>query len=84
MAFHTLVEKFVKKTEKNCQVISLGAGFDTLYWQLHSISLTPRLYLEVDFNSVVSRKAHIIRYVDLLLYLFGDPFMLSLKFMCFF
>ncbi len=56
-----LVEKFIKRTNRECQVISLGAGFDTLFWHLHSKSLCPKLYLEVDFNSVVARKSHAIR-----------------------
>lgn len=56
-----LVEKFIRRTNKACQVISLGAGFDTLFWHLHSQSLCPALYLEIDFNSVVARKCHTIR-----------------------
>lgn len=62
-AFRMLVEKFIRRTDKECQVISLGAGFDTLFWYLHSKSLCPELYLEIDFNSVVARKCHSIRYV---------------------
>ncbi len=61
MAFRTLVEQFVVKTENKCQVISLGAGFDTLFWHLHSAGLLPQLFIEVDFHSVASRKTHIIR-----------------------
>ena len=61
-AFRILVEKFIRRTNKECQVISLGAGFDTLFWYLHSKSLCPALYLEIDFNSVVARKCHTIRY----------------------
>lgn len=60
-AFRMLVEKFIRRTNKACQVISLGAGFDTLFWYLQSKSLCPTLYLEVDFNSVVARKCHIVR-----------------------
>lgn len=63
-AFRMLVEKFIRRTNKECQVISLGAGFDTLFWYLHSKSLCPALYLEVDFSSVVARKCHTIRYVS--------------------
>ena len=60
-AFRILVEKFIKRTNGECQVVSLGAGFDTLFWHLYSKSLVPKLYLEVDFASVVSRKCHTIR-----------------------
>lgn len=63
MAFRKLVEKFITITSKTCQVISLGAGFDTLYWHLHSKNMLPILFLEVDFNCVVSRKTNTIRYV---------------------
>ena len=60
-AYRMMVEKFIKRTSRACQVISLGAGFDTLFWHLHSKSLCPTLYMEVDFNSVVARKSHTIR-----------------------
>lgn len=60
-AYRMLVEKFIRRTNKACQVISLGAGFDTLFWHLCSKSLCPTLYLEIDFNSVVARKCHTIR-----------------------
>ena len=63
LAYRTLVERFLEKTSGECQVVSLGAGFDTLYWHLHSKTLLPKFYLEVDFNPVVARKSHIIRYV---------------------
>jgi O-methyltransferase involved in polyketide biosynthesis len=62
VAFRMLVEKFIRMLNKACQVISLGAGFDTLFWHLHSKSLCPTLYLEIDFNSVVAKKCHTIRY----------------------
>ena len=62
MAFRTLVEKFIITTNNRCQVVSLGAGFDTLFWHLHSKGMLPTLFLEVDFNSVVARKTHTIRY----------------------
>lgn len=61
-SFRMLVEKFIRRTNRECQVINLGAGFDTLFWHLHSKSLCPKTYMEVDFASVVARKAHIIRY----------------------
>ena len=63
MAYRTIVEKFLKKTNGDCQVICLGAGFDTLYWHLHSNALLPKMYLEVDFVPVVAKKSHIIRFV---------------------
>ena len=32
----TLVNQFLETTGRNCQVVNLGAGFDTLFWQLHA------------------------------------------------
>lgn len=52
---------FLRQLNGQCQVISLGAGFDTLFWFLHSESLIPKLFVEVDFPNVVARKAHTIR-----------------------
>ena len=31
---HTLLDQFLAKTECNCQVVNLGAGFDSLFWLL--------------------------------------------------
>lgn len=45
-----------------CQIISLGAGNDTLYWRLRDLSLTQytRNYIECDFEYSVLNKAKII------------------------
>ncbi|XP_025049498.1 tRNA wybutosine-synthesizing protein 4 [Alligator sinensis] len=44
------------------QILSLGAGFDSLYFRLKSAGLLSRTVVyEVDFPSVVSRKAALIR-----------------------
>lgn len=29
-----LLDQFLHLTQSNCQVVSLGAGFDSLFWQL--------------------------------------------------
>jgi len=42
------------------QVLSLGAGFDTLYFWLQERGVAPRAYCEVDFAEVTSRKAAVI------------------------
>lgn len=54
---------FTKKAGVNSQVISLGAGYDTTYWRLHSAGLQPTSYFEVDLVAVTSRKCHHIRLV---------------------
>ena len=39
------------------QVVSLGAGLDTRWWALHALGRQPRLWVEVDQEEVVRRKA---------------------------
>lgn len=56
-----LLEKFIRLTKGKCQVISLGAGFDSLYWNLKDAGMNPASYVEVDFSAVTSRKIQCIR-----------------------
>ncbi|KAK9757758.1 hypothetical protein RND81_01G184200 [Saponaria officinalis] len=42
------------------QVLSLGAGFDTTYFQLQEEGKAPHLYVELDFKEVTSKKAGLI------------------------
>ncbi|KAL5058730.1 hypothetical protein RYX36_030334 [Vicia faba] len=53
-----------KKTDENgptkMQILSLGAGFDTTYFQLQDEGKAPHLYVEVDFKEVTSKKAALI------------------------
>ncbi|XP_004492936.1 leucine carboxyl methyltransferase 1 homolog isoform X1 [Cicer arietinum] len=53
-----------KKTDENgptkTQILSLGAGFDTTYFQLQDEGKAPHLYVEVDFKEVTSKKAALI------------------------
>ncbi|XP_077236833.1 leucine carboxyl methyltransferase [Tasmannia lanceolata] len=42
------------------QIVSLGAGFDTTYFQLQEEGIAPYLYLELDFKEVTSKKATLI------------------------
>eukprot|EP00118_Oscarella_pearsei_P004032 m.16747 g.16747 ORF g.16747 m.16747 type:complete len:312 (+) comp27113_c0_seq1:32-967(+) len=52
-----LVLDFLSRANRaEAQLISLGAGFDTLYWRLLLNGKGPHLYVEVDFPSVVRRK----------------------------
>ena len=48
-------------TSGACQIVSLGAGFDTYYWILKDQGLSPQTYIEMDFAAVTSRKIHFIR-----------------------
>ncbi|CAL1528954.1 unnamed protein product [Lymnaea stagnalis] len=56
-----LVEKFLRLTECRCQIVNLGAGFDTMYWRLSNAGLVPKGFVEVDFEQVTSRKCHFIK-----------------------
>ncbi|KAH9627485.1 hypothetical protein KSS87_006176 [Heliosperma pusillum] len=42
------------------QVLSLGAGFDTTFFQLQEEGKSPHLYVELDFKEVTSKKAALI------------------------
>uniref|UniRef100_A0A3Q3VR42 Uncharacterized protein n=1 Tax=Mola mola TaxID=94237 RepID=A0A3Q3VR42_MOLML len=57
------VRSFLHVTE-NCplrQIVSLGAGFDSLYFRLHADEALDRVVVfEVDFPDVVQRKAALI------------------------
>jgi hypothetical protein len=48
-------------TKCQCQIVNLGAGFDTLFWNLKDEDLTPVRFVEMDFQSVVNRKAYYIK-----------------------
>ncbi|KAJ1532223.1 hypothetical protein ONE63_000841 [Megalurothrips usitatus] len=56
-----LVEKFLKLTDSNCQIVNLGAGFDTLFWRLHDDGKSVTKIIDVDFPSVTARKCHVIK-----------------------
>ncbi|OAY70520.1 tRNA wybutosine-synthesizing protein 4, partial [Ananas comosus] len=46
--------------QKQKQILSLGAGFDTTYFQLMDEGIAPHLYVELDFKEVTSKKAALI------------------------
>ncbi|GLJ29551.1 hypothetical protein SUGI_0582850 [Cryptomeria japonica] len=50
----------VDNTPLKKQVISLGAGYDTTFFQLQEEGKAPTLYVELDFKEVTSKKAAII------------------------
>ncbi|KAG6400499.1 hypothetical protein SASPL_137336 [Salvia splendens] len=64
-ALRKLLYKFLDckiNGEEKCkkQILSLGAGFDTTYFQLQDEGNAPHLYVELDFKEVTSKKAAII------------------------
>ncbi|PSS24106.1 TRNA wybutosine-synthesizing protein like [Actinidia chinensis var. chinensis] len=42
------------------QILSLGAGFDTMFFQLQEEGKAPHLYVELDFKEVTSKKAALV------------------------
>ncbi|KAJ3672559.1 hypothetical protein LUZ60_007280 [Juncus effusus] len=50
------------QTDEKKQILSLGAGFDTNYFQLLDEGISPHLYVELDFKEVTSKKAAIIEH----------------------
>nr|CAG4641813.1 EOG090X08O3 [Eurycercus lamellatus] len=57
----TLVHKFIKAMNGNCQIVNFGAGFDTLYWKLQDAGFCVKKFVEIDFPNVTSRKCHHIK-----------------------
>ena len=55
------VERIFQITRCKCQVINIGAGFDTLYWNLKDEGLAPSNFIELDFPDVTMRKCHYIK-----------------------
>lgn len=56
-----LLHQFIRITNRKCQVVNLGAGFDTTYWQLCERSMCPQLFVEADFGMVTAKKCQYIR-----------------------
>ncbi|OON22062.1 leucine carboxyl methyltransferase, partial [Opisthorchis viverrini] len=47
-AFKAITTLFIKTLGCECQVVNLGAGSDTLYFQLKDADIVPRKFVEVD------------------------------------
>uniref|UniRef100_A0A0A9Z191 [phosphatase 2A protein]-leucine-carboxy methyltransferase n=1 Tax=Lygus hesperus TaxID=30085 RepID=A0A0A9Z191_LYGHE len=65
------IEKFVKLFVQHCrsnnqraQVLSIGAGFDTLFFRLRAESCTCDAFVEVDFDDVVSDKRALLQHAE--------------------
>lgn len=61
-----LTQKFIRATQRNCQVVSLGAGLDTMFWRLNEVDLLPKMYTELDFSNVTTRKTQTIKAKEVL------------------
>uniref|UniRef100_T1JIF8 Leucine carboxyl methyltransferase 1 n=1 Tax=Strigamia maritima TaxID=126957 RepID=T1JIF8_STRMM len=56
-----LIDQVIQVSNGNCQIINLGAGFDTLYWRLKDEGKSVKNFIEVDFPTVTSKKCHFIK-----------------------
>uniref|UniRef100_A0A0R3RW55 Leucine carboxyl methyltransferase 1 n=1 Tax=Elaeophora elaphi TaxID=1147741 RepID=A0A0R3RW55_9BILA len=62
VAVKAIVDAFLKAfPPERCQIINLGAGFDTLYWRLKEKGKQLHRYVEVDFSSVTAKKIRQMR-----------------------
>ncbi|KAF6212746.1 hypothetical protein GE061_010454, partial [Apolygus lucorum] len=61
------IKKFLKVSGDKCQIISFGAGFDTLYWRLREAQFKIENFTEIDFPSVTARKCYTIKRSKVLL-----------------
>lgn len=58
---HKFLDKYTVNDKRMCQIINLGAGYDTLYFNLCDMNKLPLKYIEIDFSRVVSSKLRLIR-----------------------
>ncbi|KAL3928342.1 MAG: hypothetical protein SGPRY_002425 [Prymnesium sp.] len=60
-AIGSVIEQFMRLAPpQSAQIVSLGAGLDTRFWQLHDSALLPARYIELDQPCVVEAKARAI------------------------
>ncbi|XP_067948789.1 leucine carboxyl methyltransferase 1-like [Watersipora subatra] len=59
-AVRALVEGFINTHQRKCQVVSLGAGYDTLFWNLKDHGLLPVKYVEIDIATVTRQKTFML------------------------
>ena len=66
-SMRTVVYKFLAKYKQPnsrksaCQIVNLGAGYDTMFFNLSDAHNLPLKYVEVDFLRVVSSKIRLIK-----------------------
>ena len=61
-AIKNIIDQFLNRTNCVCQIVSLGCGFDTLFWNLNRQNLLPSHgFYEVDLRPIVQKKIHLIK-----------------------
>ena len=56
-----LIDKFFEACDTKVQIVSLGAGFDTLFWRLKEEGRPVKNFIEVDFSGVTAKKCYLIK-----------------------
>lgn len=61
-----VIIRFVNK-HSECNIISLGAGFDSTFWWLKALGLESKVcYVEIDYPDVITKKLDLIKAKPLL------------------
>ena len=60
-ATKNLVTQFLNETNCRCQIINIGAGYDTMFFNFKSQNKVPLKYIEIDFQRICKLKCQIIR-----------------------
>ncbi|KAK8811205.1 hypothetical protein WA538_005364, partial [Blastocystis sp. DL] len=61
-AIEEFVTRFIHHYDCDCQILCLGAGYDTLLFRLHDMGLQPKLFVDLDLEETCITKATIIRH----------------------
>ena len=61
IASESFILVYLQITESKCQVVNIGAGFDTLFWNLKKEGSAPSSFIEIDFPDVTMKKCHFIK-----------------------
>jgi [phosphatase 2A protein]-leucine-carboxy methyltransferase len=62
-----LIEKFIKLTNNECQIINLGCGFDTtIFYLLDNKNLHFKHFIDIDFDEITEIKSNKIRRLSIL------------------
>ncbi|KAI6191969.1 ER membrane protein complex subunit 4 [Aphelenchoides bicaudatus] len=72
-AFELLLNKALEEAGPQAQIISLGSGFDTLYYRLREKKAQFSKLVEIDFSSVTARKIKMISKCQFLSQYFQTP-----------
>lgn len=55
-----ILSHFVSSHSGECQVVSVGAGSDTMFWWLSEQDNAPKNYVELDFHQITMKKFRLI------------------------